>query len=276
MSNADQIEYWNGPSGQRWATMQSDMDRNLADATAGVMRLAAAQPGERVLDIGCGAGQTTMLLAQAVGAPGRITGVDISAPLLAAARGHAAGAENIEFVEADASAHPFQPECDLVFSRFGVMFFDNPPAAFANIRKAAKPGGRLAFVCWRPAAENEWVSVPMAAGRPLLPPQEPFDPLAPGPFAFADPKRVEAILDEAGWSDVRIAALDGSMNLGPSAEAAAHQMTNLGPLSRALKDANDATRERVRAAVQSALESIRKDGLIQPGIACWLVSARRP
>jgi SAM-dependent methyltransferase len=271
-ANADQIKFWNGPGGQKWAAYQSDMDRNLADVTAALLPFAAAKPGERVLDIGCGAGQTSHMLAAAVGSTGHVTGVDISAPMLANARAQAAANET--FIEADAAFHAFRGEFDLVFSRFGVMFFDDPPAAFANIRKGLMPGGRLAFVCWRPAMENEWVTVPAQAARPFLPPQPPPDPLAPGPFAFADPARVERILTAAGFRNVQTKKLDGVMNLGASSDEAAFQMTNLGPLSRALGEVEDeAVKDRIRAAVKDALEAIRKDGVIKPAIACWLVAA---
>src|SRR6266481_138118 len=149
-ANADQIKFWNGPGGEKWATYQTDMDRNLNDVTAAIMPFAAPELDERVLDIGCGAGQTSYLLAAAVGAHGHVTGVDISAPLLGVARARMGAAKNMAFIDADAAFHPFTGEYDLVFSRFGVMFFDDPRAAFANIRKGLKPGGRLAFVCWRP------------------------------------------------------------------------------------------------------------------------------
>ncbi|HXC54970.1 MAG TPA: class I SAM-dependent methyltransferase [Rhizomicrobium sp.] len=275
-ANADQIKFWNGPTGLKWTQFQADMDRNLAAATAGILPFAKAAPGERVLDIGCGAGETSLKLAEAVGPNGRVTGVDVSAPLLGLARARAGAAKNVAFVEADAAFYPFAPDHDLVFSRFGVMFFDAPAAAFANIRTALKPGGRLAFVCWRPAPDNQWVALPAGAARGLLPPQPPPDPLAPGPFAFADPGRVAAILTAAGFRDVRIEKLDGHMDLGRDADHAAFQMTNLGPLSRALGDASvdDAARERVRVAVKAALEDIRTPDGIRPAIACWLVGAR--
>jgi SAM-dependent methyltransferase len=270
--NADQKKFWDGPTGEKWVTHQADMDRNLADANAGVLKLAAAKPGERVLDIGCGAGQTSGLLAQAVGAAGHVTGVDISSQLLDAARSHAP--KNAQFIHADAAFYPFKPEYDLIFSRFGVMFFDDPAEAFANIHKAAKPGGRLAFVCWRPVPENQWVIVPAMAAQPFLPPSPAPDPIAPGPFAFADPKRVEGILTKAGFKNVRIEKLDGHMHLGNSAEAAALQMTNLGPLSRAMNEVDDeAVRGKIRAAVTKAFEGLRKDGEVSPAIGCWLVSA---
>ena len=214
------------------------------------------------------------MLANAIGRDGQATGLDISATLLAQAAKTAAEAPNVAFVEADASLHPFEAEYDLVFSRFGVMFFDDPPAAFANIRKALKPGGRLAFVCWRPAAENQWVSIPAGAAKEILPPQPPPDPLAPGPFAFSDPGRVEDILTKAGFHDVTAEKLDGTMDLGPSVDHAAFQMTHLGPLSRALNEADDETRARVVDAVKAAFAKIATEGGVRPGIACWLVSAR--
>lgn len=272
MDNDDQIAFWNGPAGEKWVALQSVMDGNLAAATAGVVPFAAAKPGERVLDIGCGAGQATYLLAEAVGTSGRATGVDISAPLLAAARKRGAG--NVDFVEADASVATFKPEYDLVFSRFGVMFFADPPAAFSNIRTSLKPGGRLAFVCWRQPQENIWAMIPLGAGRPLLPPQPPPDPLAPGPFAFADPERVKDILSMAGFRDVQIEKLDGVMDLGQSAEHAASVMTTIGPLSRALGDVDEVTRAKIVTAVRDAFAAIKTPDGIRPALACWLVGAK--
>ena len=273
-SNQDQIDYWNGPTGTKWAKYQNEMDRNLADATVGVLKLASPQPGERVLDVGCGAGETSWRMAEMVGPGGAVLGVDISQPLLAQARGRAE-AKNVQFEEADASSRAFQPEYDLIFSRFGVMFFADPVSAFANLHKAAAKNARLAFVCWRPVAENEWTILPMSAAKPLLPEQPAPDPFAPGPFAFSDPQRVTGILTQAGFRDVKIEKLDGVMDLGPSAEHAGFQMTNLGPVSRALRDESDATRAKVLDAVTAAFAKFQKPGQnIAPGIACWLVSAK--
>ncbi len=272
-ANQDQIDYWNGPTGTKWAKYQSEMDRNLADANAGLMKLAAPQPGENVLDIGCGAGETTWRVAQAVGAGGKVLGVDVSQPLLVQARGRG-HAKNVRFEQADASAYAFKPEFDLILSRFGVMFFEDPVAAFANIRRAAAKDGRLAFVCWRPVQENEWTTLPMSAAKPLLPEQPAPDPHAPGPFAFSDPERTKSILTQAGFREVKIEKLDGVMDLGPSAQHAGFQMTNLGPVSRALRDESDETRAKVQAAVTAAFAKFQKPGEnIAPAIACWLVSA---
>ena len=160
-ANEQQIEYWNGPVGERWARLQEQIDASLAPITVAAMPFANPRPRERVLDIGCGAGTTSYMLAKAVGPEGNVTGVDISEPMLAHARSRGIG---VNFRKADAATHLFHPTHDLVFSRFGVMFFDDPAAAFANIRKALKPRGRLAFACWRSVNENLWASLPFAAG----------------------------------------------------------------------------------------------------------------
>ncbi|HXR94545.1 MAG TPA: class I SAM-dependent methyltransferase [Rhizomicrobium sp.] len=273
--NQAQIDFWNGPTGQKWARHQTDMDRNLADIGAAVMALADARSGERVLDIGCGNGATSLALLDAVGPSGDVTGVDVSQPMLAIARTRT-GAANVHFIEADASAHPFMPDRDLIFSRFGVMFFVEPAAAFANIRKAAAKGGRLAFVCWRRMEENEWTMLPWCTAKPFLPEQKQTDPDAPGPFAFADKDRTHAILAEAGFHGIAIEAFNGHMRLGTSAEHAALQLTSLmGPTSRALKNVDETTRAKVREAIASDMAAFQGSAPeIAPGTACWLVSAK--
>ena len=275
-ANQAQIDYWNGPAGEKWAKYNSQTDRNLAAPTQALLTFAAPQPGERVLDIGCGAGTTSLLLAEAVGPGGTVTGVDISQPMLALARARV-HVKNVEFVEADAAHYPFQPDYDLIFSRFGVMFFADPAAAFANIRKAAAKGGRLAFICWRPAEENEWVSLPYRAAGPLLPEQKPAHPHAPGPYSFAESERVRSILQESGFTDIRIEKCDGLIDLGASPEQAGIQLTSLmGPTARALVAADKPTRERVRQVVAKALRAVQKDEEpIRLGFACWLVGAKR-
>ncbi|MDF2901645.1 MAG: SAM-dependent methyltransferase, partial [Phenylobacterium sp.] len=191
-ANADQIAYWNNAAGETWAALQDRLDRQIEPLGLRAIEAGAPQPGERVLDIGCGCGQTSFELARRVGPSGRVLGVDISAPMLEVARQRAAGAAaNVSFIEADAQTHAFQNGgFDLAISRFGVMFFDDPTAAFRNIGAALRPGGRLSFVCWRPMLENAWMATPLFAAMPLLPPLPPPDPAAPGPFAFADPERV--------------------------------------------------------------------------------------
>lgn len=272
-ANEDQIKFWNDKAGQNWTVQQAWMDANMAPIADATLAFAQAKPGMAVLDVGCGTGATSLALAQA-GA--KVTGVDISQPMLGLARERAAKAGlAIAFVEADASIHSFAPEFDLIFSRFGVMFFDAPAAAFANMRKALKPGGRIAFVCWRTPPENPWASAPLMAAKPFLPEQPPADPLAPGPFAFADPKRVEDILSQSGFSEIRIEKLDTVMTMGDDLDFVARQALQIGPLSRAASEVDEPTRALLVQVAHDALAKfVRPDGEIAPPAACWLVAAK--
>ena len=276
-ANEDQIRIWNDKAGRNWTQLQARMDENLSRIHAAVMAFANAQAGEAVLDIGCGTGTTTLALADAVGASGSVTGVDISQPMLELAKSRAAGRANVRFELADASAYPFTQQYDLLFSRFGVMFFDDPIAAFANLHRALGPGGRLAFVCWRTAPENLWASAPLAAAKPFLPEQPAPDPNAPGPFAFADPQRLLSILSDVGFHDVETRKYDGVMPMGRDFDAAAEQTLQIGPLSRAVGEADPdaATRAEIVEAARAALATFaNEEGEITPPTACWLVSAR--
>ena len=274
-ANADQIEYWNGPAGQRWAQAQDVMDRTMASITAALLPFVGAKAGEHILDIGCGSGGTTLEYARAVGAKGRVVGADISRPMLAVAKARAkAQGLAVQFLDADAAVHPFAPEFDVLASRFGVMFFADPVAAFTNMRKALKPGGRLAFVCWRTMPENLWASEPFAAARPFLPEQPPPDPLAPGPFAFADPARTISILEAAGFKKAAAKKLDTVMHVARTAADAAQFSLNIGPLSRAASGVDDATRGKIVAAVTAAMAKYETPDGVSPPAACWLVSAQ--
>ena len=274
-SNEQQIEYWNGRAGLHWAEQQERIDWNLAEITEAVIPFARAKPGEHILDIGCGCGTATLMLARAVRPNGSVAGVDISAPMLAVARARAhSGQADIPFIEADASAYDFQPTFDLVFSRFGVMFFADPFAAFANIHKAVAPKGRLAFVCWRSMPENMWAAAPFAAAKHLLPPQEAPDPYAPGPFAFADGARLTDILSRAGFHDVALTKFDGAMNMGDTAAEAANEALNIGPLARAAAELDDAARAKILDVVATAMQKFATPRGIAPAAACWLVSAK--
>ena len=272
--NADQIEYWNGPAGQRWAQAQESMDRTLLSISGALLSFVAAKPGEAVLDIGCGSGATTLEYAKAVGPSGRALGLDISVPMLDVARSRAKKAgSSAAFAEADAAAFEFAPEYDVIASRFGVMFFSDPLGAFANLRKALKPGGRLAFVCWRAFPENAWAFEPFAAARDLLPEQPPADPHAPGPFAFADADRVKTILQKAGFRNAQARKLDTVMHMAANAADAAQFSLRIGPLSRAAGEADAATRTKIAERVTAALKKYETPDGVSPPAACWLVSA---
>jgi SAM-dependent methyltransferase len=272
-ANEDQIKYWNEKAGPEWVEMQERMDRYLAAISEALIAFAQVRPGMAVLDVGCGTGATSLALAKA-GA--KVTGADISRPMLELARKRAQEARlSVHFTEADASAFPFKPDFDLIFSRFGVMFFDDPVAAFTNLRGALKPAGRLAFVCWRGPQENLWASAPVAAAKPLLPEQPLPDPLAPGPFAFAGRERITDILARAGFSGIRVEPYDGVMPLGKDISAIAAQTLQIGPLSRMIGEADDATRAKVIEAVKGAMTRFATaDSEINPPSACWLVAAR--
>lgn len=277
--NADQVAYWNGDAGAKWAGLQARLDGLFAPISAAVIAAAAPRPGEHVLDIGCGCGDTVVALAGAVGSLGRVTGVDISAPMLAVAgqRIAAAGLSQAAVLAADAATEPFAPgSVDLAFSRFGVMFFDAPVEAFINIHRALKPGGRLAFACWRPFRGNPWFHIPYKAAAPHLPEQEKPDPAAPGPFAFAEPDRVARILGLAGFSEVRIDAFDTPLTLGRPGEAeeAMRFVVQVGPVSRALATGTEAQRAAAERAVVAALEAADGPEGIRLGAQCWFVSAR--
>ena len=199
--NADQIRHWNELNGARWAALQGRLDAQLDPIGLAAMERLVLAPGARVLDVGCGCGSTTLELARRVGPGGSVTGVDISAPLLARAveRAGDGAVANARFVQADAQTFALEEGAyDAVFSRFGVMFFADPVAAFANLRRALAPGGALAFVCWRDAKENARVTVPMKAARPFLEAPAPPVPGAPAPFSLADRARLEAVLTAAG------------------------------------------------------------------------------
>lgn len=274
--NSSQAASWNGPNGEVWVTMQDSLDRELAPLGEAAIEALGPRPGERILDIGCGCGTTTLALARVVGASGEALGLDISAPMLALARRRAAdaGLAQARFVEADAQVHRLEPAAyDALYSRFGVMLFADPVAAFANIARALKPGGRLAFVCWRGPQENPSMSLPLAAAAHLLPPMPPADPLAPGPFAFADRERVLRILAQAGFADAAAQAVDRQISPGGLDESVA-LYTQIGPVGRALR-ANPRPAEAVSAAVREALLPFVTPLGVRLDAGVWLVTATR-
>jgi SAM-dependent methyltransferase len=272
LSNADQIAFWNGDAGEKWVKAQERLDAMMASITAKLLDIAAPKMGERVLDIGCGCGETAIRLAQA-GA--RVTGIDVSRPMLARARQRASEAkvEHFEALEADAADHRFAPNYDLLFSKFGVMFFADPDAAFANLRKALKPGGRLAFVCWREPRENEWVRVPVGVVRAHVPPQPSLGPEDPGPFAFADLARVRRILSNAGFDRITARPFDFEMVLGANLDAAVAHIQEFGPVARMLSTASEVEKANAIAALTDALKPYATRSPVALGGAVWFVTA---
>lgn len=268
---ADQAAYWNQAGGQAWVDLQNLMDRLNRPIEEVLVARAFPGAGKRVIDIGCGAGATTLGMAKRLGPEGLSLGVDISGPLIEIAKAQAiAGAQ---FVEADAQTYDFgAPGFDAAMSRFGVMFFSNFDAAFANIRAGLKPGAELVFACWRKPADNPMAVIASRAAAPFLPPTPPTDPLAPGRFAFADPDRVHGILQRSGWAQINIDRLDT-----PTPVALPDLVTlslRMGPVAAALRDQDETARAKVRDAVERSLAAEAVDGVVPMVAGCWLVTAR--
>jgi SAM-dependent methyltransferase len=274
--NADQLAFWNGPGGHTWVARQEHTDITLAPVMEALLAFATPHTGERVLDIGCGCGATTLEFARAVGPVGRVAALDISGPMLAEgkARAKAAGIANIAWQQVDPVMAALDAY-DLLTSAFGVMFFGDPTGAFANMRGAATPGARMAFVCWRALAENPWMEVPMNAVSRHLPPRPKAVPNAPGMFAFADPERVSEVLTAAGWAPPRLEKLDLDLDIaaGRGLEEAVDQSTKIGAVNSWLRnqptDVVSAAIASVRAALAVHLDGAR---VCLPG-AMWLVSS---
>lgn len=272
MSNAEQINYWNGQAGETWVQAAAQTDRLLDPISQIAIERAAVVAGERVIDVGCGCGTTSLELADA-GA--QVWGVDVSEPMLALAKKRAGVRDELAFSLGDAAEQAFTPDHQLVFSRFGVMFFDEPAAAFANIRTGLVRGGRLCFVCWQAPRDNPWMSIGGQAVAPFLPkPDSPVDPRAPGPFAFADKGYLRSILQVAGFSQIRIEGITPTLHLADNLDEAMEFQGRVGPVARVLAELEgDAKAQALDAARAALAEQVTEDG-INLGAACWLVTAR--
>lgn len=273
--NQEQIDYWNGEAGRVWAEVQARLDTLLAPISSALLERAAVQPGERVVDVGCGCGDTTLALARAGAA---VWGIDLSEPMLARARERAAAdpalSGRVAFSATDAASQAFSADHQLVFSRFGVMFFADPVAAFVNLRGALSTGGRLCFACWQVPKRNPWMAVAGAAVQPFLAePASPPDPRAPGPFAFADPDYLRAVLTDAGFRDAAVDAVATTLHIGDTLEEAMQLMQLVGPLSRALRELEPPGRDEALDAARQALSAHVADAGLNLGAACWLVQA---
>lgn len=273
--NSRGLEFWNGTMGQAWVSQQAVISDVFTAVTSLSLGAAAPKHGEHVIDIGCGTGDTLLAFARIVGPSGAVLGVDVSAPMLGFAKDRSAdaGVGNVSCALADATTYGFEPRwADLVYSRFGVMFFDDAVKAFANIRSGMKESGRLVFVCFRTMPESTWFHVPIEAARPHVPPQPPADPTAPGMFSFAQKDRLHGILAEAGFREIVLKATDVPMYGKDIAQSMAF-IAQAGPLPALLEKASDEQRERATEAVHNALAAkIGADGRgLHVGL--WLVSA---
>jgi SAM-dependent methyltransferase len=272
--NVEQARAWDGDEGAHWAAHADRYDDAVRELHPAFLAEAGIARSDRVLDVGCGSGQTTLDAAR-LAPEGHALGVDLSARMLevARARARAAGPANVTFLQADAQIHPFEPGAvDVAISRSGAMFFADPVAAFGNVARALRPRGRLVLLTWQPLERNEWISTittTLAAGRatPLPPPDRP------GPFALSDPARICAVLSPAGFTGIRVEPLERSLYLGR--DAAQAQEFVLGQAGWMLEGLDEAGRERAVGALRDSLVAHQTPVGVAYGCAAWLVTARR-
>jgi SAM-dependent methyltransferase len=278
--NSEQIAEWNGALGQRWVAMQQEIDRFVVPFGDAALKAAAPQPGERVIDIGCGCGDTSIEIARMVGAAGAVLGIDVSQPMLAVARSRGALANyaHLAFRDGDASEAELPGNTDLLFSRFGVMFFSHPSPAFSHMRKSLRAGGRCVFVCWRTPRDNPWAMTPLSAARTAMSvTPAPADPNAPGPFAFADEERLRAILSGAGFRAIDLRRFDVPIPIGATPRAAAENAVQIGPVSRLVREVGAEHLPVILEAVERTLAPLAApDGHVSLNGSAWIISATNP
>jgi SAM-dependent methyltransferase len=281
IANTTQAEAWDtGDSGAHWAANQARYDRMLEPFAAMILQAAALEPRARVLDVGCGCGATTLAAARLV-MPGETVGIDLSGPMLARARAGAGagGLPNAVFQQGDAQVYPFEAaRFDAVLSRFGVMFFADPVAAFANVRAASRPGARLTFVCWQPRSANQWLLVPAAAFAEHVPPLDPAADDGPGMFGLADPDRLRQILAAAGWRDIQATAEHAQLLVGGGGGIDdTVEFIRTGSMGRTMLAQADAdTVDRAVASLRAALAPFADADGVRLGAGVWLVQAVAP
>lgn len=274
----DQRTRWNGIDGEYWTSHQDRMDRTLAPVMGPLLGFAAPVPGSTAMDVGCGCGATTIELARAVGPVGRVFALDISEPMLALAKERLREFANATCMLGDAGDLPLQHlRAELMISRFGVMFFGDPVAAFSNLRTGLIPGGRLRFACWRPIHENPWMQIPLHAAYERVPRLPKPEPEEPGPYSFADTARVTRILTVAGFTAPSFTPLDIQMDLaaGGTLEDAVRQSTEMGPTKRALTDQPEDLLAAARESIRRALAPYASSEGVRLPAAIWLVAADR-
>ncbi len=279
--NAEQIEYWNERGGPQWVKLQERLDAQIGPLGLVALAQAAARPGESVLDVGCGCGHTALALAEQVGPRGSVTGIDVSRPMLGRARERQQEQQlqHLTFLHADAQTHQFEPaSVDLIFSRFGVMFFEDASQAFGNLRTALRPGGRLCFLCWQELQKNDWVRVPLQAAAQHVPLPPRPEPGTPGPFSLADSNRVRGILDSAGFRNVRCQPHETNISVGGATgvDGAVAFLLAIGPVASLLRESDAETRRSVAEAIHTALLPYVDGNSVYLSSATWIVQADAP
>ena len=277
--NAEQIAFWNGAAARRWLDLDSKQDVVFAPITEALLARVRLVAGERVLDVGCGGGGTTIEIARRVAPTGRAVGLDVSRPMLDAARRRAPPELPIEFILADAAAHVFAPASfDVLASRFGVMFFVDPVGAFVNLRGALRRGGRVVFACWRAAKLNAWQMTPLKAALRHIPRLPELGPEDPSPFSFADENRVRRILNDAGFAHIELEAIDLEIDIaaGQGFESAMATAQSIGAASRALEGRPEPERAAAVAEIRGALAPYQRGRSVPLGAAIWIVEAINP
>ena len=274
--NADQIAYWNGPGGQRWADRQQIQDILLKPIADILIDRARPKPGDFVIDVGCGSGAVSIAAAERVSPTGRVLGIDVSGPMLERARQIAPAGLPVDFILADATVYPFEPaRFDLLVSRFGVMFFAEPARSFANLHKALKPAGRLAFACWREPRENPFFMLPLQAVYKHAPKLPQLGPEDPGPFSFAAEQRVTRILSEAGFSGIAMERCNLTLDpaVGGGLDAAVRSALEIGPAARALAEQPPEVVAAASRSIREALAPFARGQTVPLDASIWIVTA---
>ena len=276
--NAAQIENWDGPGGQHWVAEAERYDRMSRSFGERIIEAVVPRPGDEVLDVGCGNGAVALAASALVAPGGSVMGLDISGPMLGYARRRAAaaGIASVSFRKGDAQVYPLPPASfDAVVSRFGVMFFDDPVAAFANLGRALRPGGRIAFACWRDLLVNDWLMVPAGAALQFVPMPDLGQPGAPGPFSLADPDRVHQVLRDAAFAQIALEEIVRPMPMGSSADDVLAFMRGTELAQVLMTGVDPGIAEQAWAAVKAALQAHAEPGGITLAGTAWLVTARR-
>lgn len=273
-------EFWNGEGGEKWVHFQESIDAHLLPFGQEAIAAAAIGDGESVLDIGCGSGDTTLQLARYVGQNGRVLGVDISEPILELANNKIISADqsNIRFERGDAQIFRFEEESfDVIFSRFGVMFFDDPISAFKNLHRALKSNGKIAFICWQSVQNNEWITFPLTVVAKHVSLPTPLSEDEPGPMSFATPEKVRRVLGSAGFSNIEINAFNAPFTVGNSIDSSVEFLTQLSPVGGAIgrSSADDTIKSQITADLLDALTPYDTDHGVTMGAATWIVTANK-